>query len=170
MVLKEGEGLVQLFQHAHHRVEGYLMDFCEELEQGRRDSEFLARACTDLCQHMFVEERFLFPLMKERLAAVVAGLENEHGRLLDLMAELQNLLQQDTDREAVQACTSRFMGALTAHNTAEDLGIYPDLLTLVGISKAQVLLLEVEKAEVPRGWTCAARRRAPRGVARESRG
>ena len=162
MVLKEGEGLLQLFQHAHHRVEGYLIDFCEDLEQGRRETEFLARAATELYQHMFVEERFLFPLVKERLATVVASLEEEHGRVLDLMEELQGLLRRDADRGTLQTCTARLMGALTAHNTAEDLGIYPDLLALLGPSKAQLLLLEVERAEVPRGWMCAARLGAPR--------
>lgn len=162
MVLKEEEGLLQLFQHAHHRVEGYLIDFCEELERGRRKAEFLARASTDLYQHMFMEEQFLFPLLKERLAAVVASLEEEHGRVLDLMEELHELLRRDADRETLQACTARLMGALSAHNTAEDLGIYPDLLALLGPSRAQILLLEVEKAEVPRGWMCAARLGATR--------
>ena len=155
--MKEGQGLHQLFQHAHHRVEGHLIDFREELERGRPKVEFLTRASTDLFQHMFVEEELLFPLLKERLAAVVASLEEEHGRVFDLMEELVELLRRDADREALQACTARLMGALAAHNAAEDFGIYPDLLTFLGPSRAEILLLEVERAEVPRGWMCAAR-------------
>lgn len=158
MVQKEGEGLLQFFQHAHHRVEGYLIDFREEVEQDRREAGLLTRASEDLHQHMFVEEEFLFPLVKERLAAAVASLEEEHGRVCDLMEELRGLLSREADREALQACTARLMGALAAHNTAEDLGIYPDLLALLGPARAQALLLEAERAEVPQGWACAARR------------
>ncbi|MCC7485640.1 MAG: hemerythrin domain-containing protein [Burkholderiales bacterium] len=157
MVPAKGGGLLQLFQHAHHRVEGHLIDFREELERGRPGAELLAHAATDLNQHMFVEEKFLFPLLSEKLAAVVAGLQDEHGRVWDLMGELRELLRRDAGRETLQAGTARLMGALTAHNTAEDLGVYPDLLALLGPSRAQALLMEVERVEVPRGWMCAAR-------------
>ncbi len=157
MVVKEGAALLQLFQHAHHRVEGYLMDFCEDLERGRREAEWVVRARADLSQHVFVEEQVLFPLVKERLAAVVAGLQEEHGRILDLTQALHDLLQGDADREILQACTTRLMGALSAHNAAEDLGVYPDLLAALGPAKAQALLLEVETVQPPPGWMCVSR-------------
>ncbi len=162
MVLKEGEGLLQLFQHAHRRAEGHLLDFCEDLEQGREGGESLARAITDLRQHMFVEEKFLFPLARESLAAIVESLEAEHGRVLDLAEKLQDLLRRDAERKSVEASTARLMGALAAHNAAEDLGIYPDLLRLLGPLRAQALLSEVERVEPPPGWTPAARLRTPR--------
>lgn len=158
MVLQESKGLIQFFQHAHHRVEGYLMDFSEQLKQGRRETELIARAAEDLRQHMFIEEELLFPMTKEESAAAVASLEEGHGRICDLMEELQTLLHREADQSAIQTCSTRLMGVLAAHNAVEDLGIYPDLLNLLGMAKAQALLAKAEKAEVPRDWACVARR------------
>ncbi|MBI2290334.1 MAG: hemerythrin domain-containing protein [Betaproteobacteria bacterium] len=158
MVLQEGKGLIQFFQHAHHRVEGYLMDFSEQLKQGRREAEFIARAAEDLHQHMFIEEELLFPMVKEESAAAVANLEEEHGRICDLMEELQILLHREADQSAIQTCSTRLMGVLAAHNAVEDLGIYPDLLILLGPARASALLAEAERTEVPRNWACVARR------------
>lgn len=153
--VKEGGELLQLFQHAHHRVEGYLMDFCENLVQGRREARWVTRVRADLRHHVFVEEQVLFPFVKGRLAAVVAGLHQEHRRILDLTQELCDLLQRDADLEILQAYAARLMGALRAHNAAEDLGIYPDLLAALGSAKAQALLLEIETMQPPPGWMCA---------------
>lgn len=158
MVLQERKGLIQFFQHAHHRVEGYLMDFSEQLRHGRREAEFIARAVEDLHQHMFIEEELLFPMVKEGSAAAVANLEEEHGRICDLMEELHILLHREADQSAIQTCSTRLMGILAAHNAVEDLGIYPDLLILLGPARAEALLAEAERAEVPRDWACVARR------------
>lgn len=157
MVPQERKGLIQFFQHAHNRVEGYLIDFCEQLKHGRREAGFIARASEDLQRHLFIEEELLFPLVKERSAAV-ASLQQEHGRVCDLIEELQILLRREADQSAVETCSARLMGVLAAHNAVEDLGIYPDLLILLGPARAEALLAKAERVELPRDWVCAARR------------
>jgi hemerythrin-like domain-containing protein len=154
----EQHGLLQFFQHAHHRVEGWLMDFQDSLSQGEVRAEFFDRAAEDLRQHVFVEEELIFPLVEEQLAAPVADLEEEHGWICELVDQIHTMLRQEAEQAGTGTLLARLMSLLAAHTAAEDLGIYPDLLALLGSDKAWTLLAEAEKAEAPARWICAARR------------
>lgn len=154
----EQHGLLQFFQHAHHRVEGWLMDFQDGLSQGELRAEFFARAAEGLRQHVFVEEELIFPLVEERLAAPVADLEEEHGWISDLADQIHTMLRQGAEHAGMGRLLARLMSLLAAHTATEDLGIYPDLLALLGSDRAWALLAEAEKGEAPPGWMCAARR------------
>jgi len=164
--------LVQFFQHAHHRVEGWLMDFQGSLEQGPLDQEpdrirrayfegfleLFERAVEALRQHMYVEEEVVFPLVEDDLAAPIADLRDDHGRIWDLVGELKALLLQGAEMSRVQTYTSRLMNLLASHSAKEDLGVYPDLVALLGVERTLALLQEADRAEAPPEWICASRR------------
>lgn len=157
MLEQRGSILVQFFQHAHHRAEGWLIDFQESLDQGRLDPELFDRAVKALCQHMYVEEEMVFPLVEEPLAGPIAGLREEHGHIEDLVDQVKALLYQGAEMSRLQTLTLRLMSLLAAHCAEEDLGIYPDLVSLLGSERALALLEEAERAEAPAGWVCASR-------------
>ncbi len=164
--------LVQFFQHAHHRVEGWLMDFQGGLEQAPLDQEpdrirrgyfegfleLFERAVEALRQHMYLEEELVFPLVEEDLAGPIADLRDDHGRIWDLVGELRALLHQAAEMSRVQTCTSRLMNLLASHSAKEDLGVYPDLVALLGVERTLSLLEEADKAEAPAEWVCLRRR------------
>lgn len=154
----EDHGLIQFFQHAHHRVEGWLLDFQESLGQGRLEPELFARALGELRAHMFVEEELVFPLVRERLAGPVADLHEEHGHLWDLVDEIRLLVHRGGGPAPIGLCTARLLSLLAAHSAAEDFGVYSDLLVVLGRHRAGTLLAEAERAEAPAGWLCRALR------------
>ncbi|MBI2911213.1 MAG: hemerythrin domain-containing protein [Chloroflexi bacterium] len=156
----ERQGLIQFFQHAHHRVEGHLMDFQESLEQGLPDQQLFGLAVAELRQHMFAEEELLFPQIRHRLAGSIASLEEEHGHVWDLAGEVGALLGQGGDPAQVRPATARLMSLLAAHCAEEDLGIYSELEAILGPDRAWALMLEAEKATPPEAWACSARRGA----------
>lgn len=154
----EHQGLIQFFQHAHHRVEGWLMDFQEGLERGEVDAALVDRVAHALRQHMFAEEEIVFPLAKERLAVPIADLEEEHGHIWDVLDALFALLRGSREQDSTRTLAGRLMGLLAAHHIEEDMGVYPDLVDVVGPDRASALVVEADRAEVPAGWLCKARR------------
>lgn len=150
--------LIQFFQHAHRRVDGYLKDFQDGLSQGHLDPELFERAAEEFRQHMHVEEELLFPQVEESLAKPIANLLEMHGHLCDLVDQVKVLLRQGAERSRIQKATSTLVNLLAAHSAEEELGVYPDLVSLLGPEKARALLKEAEKTEVPAEWVCVARR------------
>lgn len=152
------EGLIPFFQHAHHRVEGWLLDFQEGLEQGRMHPGFFDQAVEALLDHMYAEEVLLFPMVAEGLADPIADLQEEHGHIWDLVDQVRGLMGRKPEDPALRTLTARLVSLLAAHSAAEDLGIYPDLVSHLGPDRAHILLAEVERSRAPRGWICVARR------------
>ena len=152
------EGLIPFFQHAHHRVEGWLLDFQEGLEKGQVQPELFRQAVGALLDHMYVEEELLFTMVAETLATPIADLHQEHGRIWDLVDEVRALLGGKSEERGLRTLTGRLIHLLAAHSAAEDLGIYPDLVAHLGPAMAHTLLTEAERSRAPRGWVCAARR------------
>ncbi len=152
--------LVQFFQHAHHRAEGWLMDFQEELGQGKVERGLLERVAESIRQHMYVEEELLFPLAGKQLAEPIADLQEDHGRITDLIGDVRALVGQAAALPRIQTETSRLMNFLAAHSAKEDMGVSPDLVALLGPARTQVLLKEADAAAPAAGWVCL-RRRAP---------
>lgn len=152
--------LVQFFQHAHHRAEGFLMDFQEELEQGKVEGALLERAAGSIRQHMYVEEELLFPLVETQLAEPIADLRDDHGRVTDLIAAVQALVGEGAAVPRLQQETTRLMNFLAAHSAKEDMGVYPDIVALLGPARTQTVLRESDGVEPAPGWVCL-RRRAP---------
>lgn len=156
--MQEQEGIVQFFQHAHHRIEGWLIEFQEALDAGHLDVSLIDLAAETLRLHMYTEEELIFPHVKHVLAQPIADLLEQHGRISDLMNELHGLLHRGADISRVKKPFSFLFNVLAAHCSAEDLGIYPDLVSVLGAGKAHALLREADKAEVPPGWVCSSRR------------
>ena len=152
------EGLIPFFQHAHHRVEGWLLDFQEGLEKGQVQPELFRQAVGALLDHMYVEEELLFPMMAEGLATPIADLREEHGYIWELVDEIRAFLGGTFEERDLRALSARLVHLLAAHSTVEDLGIYPDLVAHLGPARAHTLLTEAERSRAPRGWVCAARR------------
>lgn len=156
--MKDQEGIVQFFQHAHHRIEGWLIEFQEALDGGQVDATLIEQAAETLRLHMYAEEEIVFPHMKHKLRPAIADLQEQHGRISDLMDELLGLVRQGADISRVRKPFSFLFNVLAAHCAAEDLGIYPDLLSVLGPAKAQALLRTADQAQLPPGWVCSARR------------
>lgn len=152
------EGLIPFFQHAHHRAEGWLLDFQEGLEQGRVQPELFDQAVEALIDHMYSEEEILFPLVAKDLAAPITNLHDEHGHICDLVDQTRDILERRLEEPRLLTLTARLVHLLAAHSAAEDLGIYPDLVAHLGPARAHALLAEVETSRAPAGWVCVARR------------
>lgn len=107
---------------------------------------------------MYTEEELLFPRAEEGLAGAIANLHEDHGRISDVVDQMRALLRQRTDASRIQALTTAMVSLLAIHNAKEDLGIYPDLVALLDPDTTQAVLRDVDKAEPPPEWVCAARR------------
>jgi hemerythrin-like domain-containing protein len=150
--------LIQFFQHAHHRVEGWLMSFRDGLEKGTIDQSLLELAAASIRQHMYVEEELLFPRAEERLAEPIADLLDDHGYLSDLIEGLRVLLGQKAELAQIRKATARSMNFLAAHSAKEDMGVYPDLMLHIGQAATLSLLKKADATEPPTEWVCLRRR------------
>lgn len=67
-----------------------------------------------------------------QLPEPIANLQREHGHIRDVAEELGTTLTHGGDISQVEAITRRLLSLLEAHGAAEDLGVYPDLVTRLG--------------------------------------
>ncbi len=155
----ERHAIIQFLQHAHRRAEGHLEDFEAALERGMIDEDPCERAAAELRLHLYTEEEILFPCASGSLAGAIAGLKDQHGRLSDLLGEFQALVRERAAIPRIRQALFALNNLLAAHSATEDLGVYPDLVSALGTGKARALLREVDRADLPSGWICSARRR-----------
>ncbi len=165
----ERHAIAQFLQHAHRRAEGHLEDFEAVLGRGTIDEHLCQQAADELCLHLYSEEEILFPCASSSLAGAIADLKEQHGRLSDLLGEFHALVRGRAGVPRIRKALFALNNLLAAHSSIEDLGVYPDLVSSLGADKARVILREVDRAELPPGWICGARRR-PSGESRAGSG
>ena len=158
----ERHAIAQFLQHAHRRAEGHLEDFEAVLGRGTIDEHLCQQAADELCLHLYSEEEILFPCASSSLAGAIADLKEQHGRLSDLLGEFHALVRGRAGVPRIRKALFALNNLLAAHSATEDLGVYPDLISILGTAKARALLREADKARLPSDWACAARRKPNR--------
>ncbi len=149
---------IELFlQHAHRRIEGWLIEFEEKLDEGLVELPLLESARAELRRHMYVEEKLVFPRAEHKFKEVVALLLEGHGFIWDAAEKLWSEAHRQQDIGSLKKSTQALARLLAIHSAEEDMGIYPDLLDLLGPAASAELLRSCSVATAPQDWVCSAR-------------
>lgn len=115
------------------------------------DELALAGAVQALRRHIYLEEEFLFPLLRVAelaLSAPVFVMLREHGQLWQLLDSLE--------REPGATVLCRQLTVLLLHhNLKEERILYPQADLLVTEPAAARLREFIASGQLPPGWTCA---------------
>jgi regulator of cell morphogenesis and NO signaling len=117
--------------------------------------EPLSAALEALRRHIYLEETFLFPPIREAgMLMPIVVMMREHGELWRTMGALNDLIVDGADGTQLRGTCHRLLGQLEQHNSKEEPIIYPradsDLPALVSAELARF----IDIGRIPHGWVC----------------
>jgi hypothetical protein len=129
------------------------------------DPQPMTRAIGALRRHIYLEEEFLFPLLREAepgLAAPVFVMLREHAQIWAML----DSLERDPGADGVLALCKRLAAHLLHHNLKEEKILYPRGDGALRTAVADRLRAFLGSGELPAGWVCIKARPTPSDAAR----
>lgn len=115
----------------------------------------LLRAVELLRHHIYLEEEFLFPPLRDAgLVGPVMVMVHEHGQMWPILDLLEQLLSADDVGMAAPLCRD-LLRQLTDHNMKEERILYPQADALLPADELAELVGLVSSAALPTDWVCA---------------
>lgn len=164
-------------EREHREIDGGIEEFTAALESGTNNTAPLTRAIRGLRRHIYLEEEFLFPPLKEAgLMMPIMVMIREHGELWRVMDGLDEQLSGASVAKAgaagaeagAQASEARgdsnvILGAcrdllslLDRHNSKEEPIIYPQADAKLSDAEGKRLGAFLQSGTMPQGWVCSA--------------
>ena len=163
----EISSLAVALEREHHEIDHGIAAFAA----APWDRRPLARAIGALRRHIYVEEEFLFPLLREAapgLAAPVYVMLREHAQIWGTLDSLEREL--DAGAGTGLALRKRLTVRLLHHNLKEEKILYPRADDLLSPAAADRLRAFLGSGELPDGWVCMMKARPlPRNPGRAGR-
>jgi regulator of cell morphogenesis and NO signaling len=125
------------------------------------DLQPLGRAIGALRRHIYLEEEFLFPLLREAepgLAPPVFVMLREHAQIWGTLDALERELSAGTG--TALALRKRLAGQLLHHNLKEEKILYPRADEALPAAAADRLRAFLGTGELPGGWVCLLKARS----------
>jgi len=151
--MSEPDTLGAALEREHRAIDGGIEAFiaCDDPAAG----ELLVEAMQGLRRHIYLEEEFLFPPMREAgMMMPIFVMLREHGALWHAMAGLDAMIADDAGRPALVDAGRELLSLLDAHNSKEEPVIYTqadDILEQEATAELQDFL---RSGTMPEGWIC----------------
>ena len=139
----------------HCELDSAIEGFIGKLEYGSVQPEALTAALEALRRHIYLEEVFLFPPIREAgMVMPIFVMMREHGELWRSMDALTALVEAGAEPARLEEACQELLGQLERHNGKEEPIIYP--LADTGLTPEAAAELErfIGQGATPSGWTC----------------
>ncbi|MDN5790719.1 MAG: hemerythrin domain-containing protein [Micrococcales bacterium] len=151
--LRDGT-LASALEREHREIDRGIGEFTA----GAPATESLHPAMVALRRHVYLEEQFLFPPLRQAgLMMPILVMLREHGALWDAMAAIEVLLDGDTRDDAigdpVAACQDLLV-MLERHNSKEEPILYSQADPVLTPQATAELHAFIEAGQMPEGWVC----------------
>ena len=157
----EIESLAAALEREHHEIDDGIAAFTAS--PGNPQS--LTRAIRALRRHIYLEEEFLFPLLRQAepgLAGPVSVILREHAQMWATLDTLERELHDGTGLILCRQLTVR----LLPHNLKEERILYPRADDVLPPAAAGRLRAFLGPGELPEGWVCTKARPVTRNAGR----
>jgi len=149
------EILSVVLEREHHEIDRGIEAFIEQLDGGGLQPEPLNAAMEALRRHIYLEETFLFPPVREAgLVMPIFVMLREHGELWRTLDVLADLLVDGANSEQLRDTCRQLLGHLEQHNSKEEPVIYPRADTDLPSQVSAELARFIETGRRPDGWVC----------------
>lgn len=145
----EIESLAVALEREHREIDAGIAAFTAS--PGSRQP--LVGAIHALRRHIYLEEEFLFPLLRAAepgLAAPVFVMLREHAQIWVKL----DALERDPNGSAGQALCHELASRLLDHNLKEEQVLYPRADDVLPPATADRLRVFLDSGELPEGWVC----------------
>jgi hemerythrin-like domain-containing protein len=150
----ETETLAAALEREHHEIDRGVEAFLADPDE----TAPLTAAMEALRRHIFLEEEFLFPPLRDAgLFAPIFVMLREHGEIWRTMRELDEGLAAGADVDALTGVCRTLLTQLERHNAKEEPIIYPQAdseLTPIARASLHAFLKTAPPAPMPDGWVC----------------
>ncbi len=147
--------LSETLEQEHKTVDAGIERFTHAVADGLRDSTPLAEALTLLRRHIYVEEEFLFPPLREAgMVMPILVMIKEHGEIWNLMDQLQTAESAAADKAELIGISRQLLDALDRHNAKEEPIIYPEVDVTLNATLTAELQEFLADGSMPEGWVC----------------
>ena len=149
------ETLGAALEREHREIDGGIEAFTTSSGDGKVDPEPLLRAMAGLRRHIYLEEEFLFPPLRDAgMVPPVMVMLREHGELWGTMDMLESALRESPDADGVQDTCTELLGQLASHNSKEEPIIYPQADRVLTKDASAELRTFLDSGQMPEGWVC----------------
>ncbi|MCB1273380.1 MAG: hemerythrin domain-containing protein [Leucobacter sp.] len=147
--------LSELLEREHHDIDGGIEEYAGSLGGEANDPAPLLRAMDALRRHIYLEEEFVFPPLKEAgMMMPIFVMLREHGEIWDEMTALDELLAGDTEADALNEACRTLLSQLDDHNAKEEPIIYPRMDEELSEDATERLRAFIDSGKMPAGWRC----------------
>lgn len=148
--------LAAALEREHREIDGGIETFVTRLAEGKDQIEPLVRAMDGLRRHIFLEEEFLFPPLRDAgMTMPIFVMLREHGELWDSMDALDALMGGAAASETVMNACRELLAQLDRHNSKEEPIIYTQADGILSAEVSGELRAFLETGRTPEGWVCA---------------
>jgi regulator of cell morphogenesis and NO signaling len=149
-----GETLREAMEREHHQIDGGIEEFVGGLADKKSYAGLLS-AMNALRRHIYLEEEFLFPPLRESgMMAPIFVMLREHGEMWETMTALDTLLASEPDAGVLRERCDVLLVQLERHNTKEEPIIYSEAEQVLPDPLKDELRSFLDSGELPDGWVC----------------
>lgn len=139
----------------HREIDAAIEAFIEKLDCGSVRPELLTETLEALRRHIYLEEVFLFPPIRDAgMVMPILVMMREHGQLWRTMGTLTDLLADGNDSLRLRDTCTQLLDQLVQHNSKEEPIIYPNADTNLPPQTNAELSRFIETGRTPDGWVC----------------
>ncbi|MGO1696469.1 MAG: hemerythrin domain-containing protein [Arthrobacter sp.] len=147
--------LSDALEREHREIDGGIEAFTAGATTGTYDDAALLRALAALRRHIYLEEVFLFPPLRDAgLMMPIMVMEREHGELWQLMDTVQAAHDGGAAPAELVSTCQELLSLLDRHNSKEEPIIYPQADTALEEQAHAQLQEFIASGTMPEGWVC----------------
>lgn len=144
--------LAEALEREHREIDEGIGEFLSE----PRQTAALTGAMGALRRHIYLEEQFLFPPLREAgMIAPIFVMLREHGEMWTSLAALDAGLAAGDRARPLSDEARELLGRLEAHNTKEEQILYSQADSVLTAAASAELLGFIATGRLPDGWVCA---------------
>ncbi len=142
-------------EREHCEIDREIETFIQKLDSGSVQTDALTAALEALRRHIYLEETFVFPPIREAgMTMPIFVMMREHGQLWQTMDTLTHLLAEGDDTRRLELTCHHLLDQLHRHNTKEEPIIYPHADTDLPPHTSAELTRFIRTGRAPEGWVC----------------
>jgi regulator of cell morphogenesis and NO signaling len=147
--------LIEALEAEHRVIDDGIEAFAQAVADGSADLATLQQTFGLLRRHIYAEEEFLFPPLKEAgLVMPILVMLREHGEMWQRMQALEELAGTGENPGGVTEACSELLALLEQHNTKEEPIIYPQADVTLSPELSDQIEEFLKAGEMPAGWVC----------------
>lgn len=151
----ESETLSAALEREHREIDEGIETFTAALADGRADTTPLKRAMEGLRRHIYLEEEFLFPPLRDAgLMAPVLVMLREHGEIWRAMDRLDAAVARGPADGGAREMCDELLELLDRHNSKEEPILYPQADAVLKPEALDRLRDLLATGRLPEGWVC----------------